>query len=104
MFALVEIELMVQGIDLLFLLVEFFRQLVRRLLAFGSSRSGIGGGRLFGRRGVGVRGPLPSVGGGGGGGARHAQGFVGGKIVGVGGGGGGGGGAVFFFWCLRGHA
>src|SRR4029077_1860005 len=42
MFALIEVEFVVQGIDLLFLLVELFLPLVRHLLAFSSCRSGIG--------------------------------------------------------------
>src|SRR6266852_7496565 len=80
MFALIEVEFVVQGVDLLLLLVELFPPVVRRLLAFGSGRGGIDGGRFCGWRGVGVRGPLPS---GGSGGRRsdYAQGFVDRKIV-----------------------
>src|SRR6266853_2275065 len=79
MFALIEVEFVVQGVDLLLLLVELFPPVVRRLLAFGSGRGGIDGGR-FCWRGVGVRSPLPS---GGSGGRRsdYAQGFVDRKIV-----------------------
>src|SRR3981081_3707863 len=46
-FALLEVGLMVQGIDLLFLLVELFCPLVCCLLAFGSGRSGVAGVALF---------------------------------------------------------
>src|SRR5260370_39905035 len=43
-FALFEVEFVVQGIELLFLLVELFLPLIRRLPALGSSLSGIAGG------------------------------------------------------------